>query len=157
MLIPGTAPPLNEVTVTRVQGHILFVLPALVPIPATQVVVAFLAHVGFTKVSWDDNTGALQKRNPGPTSVGSYQNLSQRTWLHPIKRKYVIANTTGVGGGQVGIVAQGEEMLMSIDLPFNVRLGDGENLVMGVSSDPTYSNIAINFAMFLRVKVSRVA
>jgi hypothetical protein len=158
---PGTPPLVNEMVVTRVQGHILLVPPVVTPL-SNPVVNAFLAHIGFVKVPFDVATGALSRQNPGGVALGDYTALTRKNWLHPILRKYVICAANGPGvatliPGSINFVAEGREILMPIDLPFNCRLGSGDSLVMSVSNDNFYSNIAINFAMFLRVKVTRVA
>jgi hypothetical protein len=158
---PGTPPLVNELVVTRVQGHLLWVPPVVPPISAP-VVNAFLAHMGFMKVPFDVATSALSRVNPGGVALGDYTALTRKNWLHPIMRKYVIcaANGSGVATlvpGMINFFADGREILQPIDLSFNCRLGSGDSLVMSVSNDNFYSNIAINFAMFLRVKVTRIA
>lgn len=162
---PGTASVLDEVTVKRVQGHVLTipVIPGL-PAPAFPgyAPIIALTHMGFFKAMWHTQgiTPGWDRLSPGPIAgINPQPDIQSKRWIHPIIRKLmVIGSSFAVAGSlNVPIVAEGSRFMTTIDQGFNTKLSDGQSLQLSICNDPVSGTTAINVFLFLRVLISRVA
>jgi len=155
---PGVPPTINEATVLRIQGHMLFQPIWSVPLLFSGVL-SVNPTVGFYKAIWDNGiTGAFKWSAQSPLSNSLDQ--SRRNWLHPIIRRFFAAwstpATTAGSSSTISIYSDASKWLQTFDFSFNIRLQDGEALMMVVANETAaISNLA--YTPMFRTLISRVA